>query len=95
VFFQHSNGLDDSVLVTLRRSAGSRRVILLTVPSRLIDSNGLPAGIAGATGTSRIVKRDLLNESGFARHDPQKLARALLEIYGAARHATAEQAVLR
>lgn len=100
VLSEHSNGLElDWVLVNSASISEDLRARYLadgSVQVGIDECTGLRSeGIAGATGTSRIVKRDLLNESGFARHDPQKLARALLEIYGAARHASAGQAVLR
>jgi uncharacterized cofD-like protein len=82
----HSRGLElDCVLVnsalisdelrTRYRADGSVQVGL----DGLAAQNAIPS--SGLTGSSTIVARDLLHESGVIRHDPQKLANALIEIY--------------
>ncbi|MFY9609129.1 MAG: YvcK family protein [Blastocatellia bacterium] len=97
---EHSHGLAlDWVLVNSASISEELRARYLadgSVQVELDESVSRRApGIAGASGTSKIVVRDLLNESGFVRHDPRKLARALLEIYCSARASSAQQAVLR
>lgn len=90
VLSEHSHGLGpDWVLVNSTSISEELRARYLadgSIQVGIDESAGRRATrIAPASGNSRIIGRDLLSESGFVRHDPQKLARALLEIYGSAR----------
>ncbi len=100
VLAEHSNGLElDRVLVNsapIGQELLTRYLVDGSAQVGIDEPSSRPAAkIGGANRTSKIVARDLLNENGFARHDPQKLARALMEIYRSARPSSAAQAVLR
>lgn len=99
VLSEHSHGLElDWVLVNSASISEELRARYLSDGSVQVGIDESAArgatGIAGASGTPKVVVRDVLNEGGFVRHDPRKLARALLEIYGSARLSSAEQAIL-
>ena len=99
VLSEHSPGLElDRVLVNsapIGPGLRARYIVDGSAQVRIESSSGSRATeIAGANGISKIVARDLLNENGFVRHDPQKLAGALLEIYRSARSSSAAQATL-
>jgi uncharacterized cofD-like protein len=100
VLSEHSRGLElDRILVNSALIGDGLRARYLVDGSAQVGidefSGRRVTEITGENGTSKIVARDLLNENGFARHDPQKLARALLEIYRSAKASPAERAILR
>jgi uncharacterized cofD-like protein len=100
VLSDHSRGLElDYVLVNSAPISEELRTRYLADRSLQVGV-GEPAGrratgFEGSSGSSKIVSRDLLHESGVVRHDPHKLANALLEIYSLEKLPSVEQAVLR
>jgi uncharacterized cofD-like protein len=97
---EHSCGLEfDCVLVNSALIGDDLRARYLADGSVQVGLDGPAAGCAtkaaGSSGLSGIVARDLLNESGVVRHDPVKLARALLEIYSSEKLFSIEQVIGR
>ena len=87
---EHSRGLDlDYVLVNSAHISDELRLRYFADGSVQVglDSSDERSdkGPSGSLRLSRIVARDLLHESGVVRHDPDKLATAVLDCYRAAK----------
>ena len=85
----HSSGLDlDCVLVNSALISEELRTTYLAEGSVQVGTASeihRASGSMGSLSLSQIVARDLLHESGVVRHDPHKLATAVLEIYRSAK----------
>ena len=97
---EHSGGLEfDCVLV-------NSALISKELRARYLADGSVQVGLdepaarrvsesAGSSGNAGIVARDLLHESGVVRHDPGKLANALLEIYSSEKLSSVERLIGR
>jgi uncharacterized cofD-like protein len=95
---EHSGGLEfDCVLVNSALISEELRARYLADGSVQVglDEARRAAEAAGSSGNTGIVAKDLLHESGVVRHDPGKLANALLEIYSSEKLSSCERAIGR
>ena len=93
---EHSRGLDlDCVLVNSAHISEELQERYLADGSVQVGLAGPSAYPDGLRGLATIVARDLLNETGVVRHDPRKLANALIDIHRTHRFASIEPTTLR
>lgn len=98
VLASHSEGLDlDCVIANSGLISEELRVRYLAEGSVQVafDASGRASENEQLPALSRIVASDLLHESGVVRHDPNKLANAVLEIYRSSKLELIEPRVLR